>query len=196
MAEIPNDRYITVKRNADGDIVVLVGEKNATTYHGEEIWKIGYVKETFAWMQEQNPEIEEWHIGEFATAGEYAKAGNPDGDEDWAFNTWCGVKKKNSSAAHWVFLTTRTLGGAHKTNICASHCANFVRYIEEFRAAVLGPKINNAKNDNAQGGTGRGTSATGGMSPVTAPAEQFELVQVIREGTSEIMIKRLKTNNK
>ena len=32
MTEIPNDRYITVKRDEKGEIVVLVSGKPATTY--------------------------------------------------------------------------------------------------------------------------------------------------------------------
>jgi len=42
---------------------------------------------------------------------------------------------------------------------------------------------------NVQGGTGRGTSAPGVMSLITAPAdktEQFELVKVIRKGNIKI----------
>jgi len=167
MAEIPNDRYITVKRNADGEIVVLVGEKNATTYYGQGIWNIVYVKEIFAWMQKQNPEIEEWHIGAFATAGEYAKVGNPSGE--FGPNAWCRVKKKNSSAAPWVFYYTYT-SAVFCANGCAYRCALNVRDYASFRGAVLGSAIDKAKNDNAQGG----------MSPVTAPVAKIGDEYVIK----------------
>ena len=149
MTEIPNDKYITVKRNADGEIVVLVGDKPATEYHGREIYDIEYVKKTFAWMQEQNPEIEEFHIGAFATAGEYAEAGNPDGK--FGRNAWCRVKKKGASAAPWVFYHTSGSAG-NCAYLCAYLCASGVRDYASFRSAVLGSAIHkgNTKNDNAQ----------------------------------------------
>ncbi len=149
MTEIPNDRYITVKRDEKGEIVVLVGDKLAKTYHGEKIWYIEYVEEIFAWMQEQNPEIEEFHIGAFATRGKYAEVGNPSGE--FGPNAWCRVKKKGSSWAPWVFY--RTYGSAvYCAGRCASNCANSVRDNASFRSAVLGSAIDkgNTKNDNAQ----------------------------------------------
>ena len=149
MTEIPNDRYITVKRDEKGEIVVLVGDKPATTYHGEEIWNIECVKEIFAWMQEQNPEIEEFYIGAFATRGEYAEVGNPSGE--FGPNAWCRVKKKGSSASPWVFHYTYG-SAAYCANDCAIYCARYVRGYESFRDAVFGAAIDkgNTKNDNAQ----------------------------------------------
>lgn len=149
MTEIPNDRYITVKRDEKSEIVVLVGDKPATTYHGEKIWYIEFVKEIFAWMQEQNPEIEEFHIGAFATRGKYAEVGNPSGEI--GPNAWCRVKKKGSSAAPWVFNFTLSsaVSCAHD---CAYYCASRVRFNALFRSVVLGLAIDkgNTKNDNAQ----------------------------------------------
>ncbi len=149
MTDIPNDRYITVKRDEKGEIVVLVGDKPATTYHGEKIWNIECVKEIFAWMQEQNPEIEEFHIGAFATRGKYAEVGNPSGK--FGPNAWCRVKKKGSSRAPWVFLYTYG-SAASCAYYCAAGCARYVRANASFRSVVLGSAIDkgNTKNDNAQ----------------------------------------------
>ena len=149
MTEISNDRYITVKRDEKGEIVVLVGDKPATTYHGEKIWLIESVKKIFAWMQEQNPEIEEFHIGAFATRGKYARVGNPSGE--FGPNAWCRVKKKGSSRAPWVFYYTHG-SAAHCASRCAYYCAYYVRGYASFRSAVLGSAIDkdNTKNDNAQ----------------------------------------------
>lgn len=149
MTEIPNDRYITVKRDEKGEIVVLVGDKPATKYNDQEIYNIEYVKETFAWMQEQNPEIEEWHIGAFATRGKWAEAGNP--DEEFGPYAWCRVKTKNSSAAPWLFSYTYNSADRCARD-CAGGCACRVRSNADFRSAVLGSAIDkgNTKNDNAQ----------------------------------------------
>ncbi len=117
---------------------MLVGDKPATTYHGEKIWNIECVKEIFAWMQEQNPEIEEFHIGAFATEGKYAKAGNPSGK--FGPYAWCRVMKKNPSAAPWVFGYTYG-SAANCAYYCASNCAYAVRGYASFRAAVLGSAI-------------------------------------------------------
>ncbi len=144
MANIPNTEYITV--NANG---IFVGDKPATTYHGEKIWNIEYVKETFAWMQEQNPKIEEFHIGAFATCGKYAEVGNPSGE--FGPNAWCRVKKKGAFASPWVFGFTRG-SAAFCAFYCANYCSYYVRDHASFRSAVFGAAIDkgNTKNDNAQ----------------------------------------------
>ncbi len=149
MTEIPNDRYITVKCDEKGKIVVLVGGKPATTYHGGEIWNIEYVKEIFAWMQEQNSEIEEFHIGAFATRGKYAEFGNPSGE--FGPNAWCRVKKKGSSRAPWVFNITYS-SAAYCAYDCAYYCASRICVGASFRSAVFGSAMDkgNTKNDNAQ----------------------------------------------
>ena len=138
MTEIPNDRYITVKRDEKGEIVVLVGDKPATRYHGEDIYGMKYVKNMFAWMQEQNPEIEEFHIGAFATRGKYAEVGNPSGE--FGPNAWCRVKKKSSSGGAWVFLSALSSADDCAT-YCAYGCAGDVRARAGFRRALLGSAI-------------------------------------------------------
>ena len=130
MTDIPNTEYITI--NKDG---IFVGGKPATTYRGEKIWNIDFVKWVFAWMQEQNPKIEEFHIGTFVTLGECAKPGNPDG----AFgpNAWCRVKYKNGNLGAWVFIYTSG-SAAYCANGCATGCAYAVRDYASFRSAVFG----------------------------------------------------------
>lgn len=138
MNDIPNTEFITVKRDDKGRVGVFVGGKPATHYRGEKIWNIEYVKETFAWMQEQNPEIEEFHIGAFATRGKYAEVGNPSGE--FGPNAWCRVKKKGSSSAPWVFFNPYG-SAANCAYYCASSCASFVRVNASFRRALLGSAI-------------------------------------------------------
>ncbi len=130
MANIPNTEYITV--NANG---IFVGGKPATTYRGEKICNIDYVKRVFAWMQEQNPNIAEFHIGAFESLGGCAKPGNPDG----AFgpNAWYRVKYKNGNLGAWVFDLTYS-SAADCAYYCASNCAYGVRPYASFRSAVFG----------------------------------------------------------
>ncbi|MBP5795200.1 MAG: hypothetical protein J6W41_04260 [Alphaproteobacteria bacterium] len=130
MANIPNTEYITV--NAKG---IFVGGKPATTYRGEKICDIDCVERVFAWVQEQNPNIAEFHIGAFVTPGKRAKPGNPDG----AFgpNAWCRVKYKNGKFGAWVFNLT-DYSAALCAYYCASICALFVRNYASFRSAVFG----------------------------------------------------------
>ncbi|MBR6837954.1 MAG: hypothetical protein IKM94_00065 [Alphaproteobacteria bacterium] len=140
MTNIPDTEYITVKRDKDGQVGVFVGGNPATTYHGEKICNIDYVKEVFAWMQEQNPEIEEFHIGAFKTRGEHAKPGNPNGV--FGPNAWCRVKFKNGKLGAWVFYDTASLA-ANCAHNCANYCARYVRGDASFRSAVLGAVIDN-----------------------------------------------------
>ena len=150
MAQMTDKDYITVKREQNGKIGIFVGGKPATMYRGEGIYDIEYVKRIFAWMQERDSEIEEFHIGAFATLGEYAKTGNP--GAKFGPNAWCRIKKKNSSRAPWVFASASS-SAANCASNCARYCAVNVRGSASFRSAVLGfaaiDKVN-AKNDNAQ----------------------------------------------
>ena len=130
MADISNTEYITV--NADG---ISVGGKPATTYRVARIYNADKVKKYFAWMQEQNPNITEIHIGAFVTPGKYAKPGNPDGI--FGPNGWCRVKYKNGNLAEWVFYNTYG-AAADCAYSCAYNCASLVRDHASFRSAVFG----------------------------------------------------------
>lgn len=134
MVDIPNTEYITVKRDKRNKIDIYVGDKTSTEYHGQEIYYTNYVKEVFAWMQEQNPEIEEFRIGAFDTPGEYAKVGSPSGK--YGPNAWCGVKLRSGGAA-WVFYYTSSSAACCAYD-CAYYCARNVRAISVFRSAVFG----------------------------------------------------------
>ncbi len=144
MANIPNTEYITV--NANG---IFVGGKPATTYRGQEIYDIDYVKHVFEWMQAQHPNIAEFHIGAFATRGEYAKPGNPDGV--FGPNGWCRVKYKNGNLGAWVFDGTYRLA-ANCAGHCAYSCVLYVCNHALFRSAVFGlanDKQNSQPKQNA-----------------------------------------------
>ena len=144
MANIPNTEYIIV--NKDG---IFVGGKPATTYRGEDICGMQDVKNMFAWMQEQNPNITEFHIGAFATLGQFAQTGNPSGNH--GPNAWCRVKFKNGKLGAWVFnYTSNSATGC--ANYCAGNCAYYVRDDAAFRAAVFGAandKQNSQPKQNA-----------------------------------------------
>ncbi len=136
MTDIKNTEYITV--NANG---VFVGGKTATTYRGQKVYDTDYVKyntdymkRVFAWMQEQNPNIIEFHIGAFVTPGEYAKPGNPDGV--FGPNAWCRVKYKNGNLGAWVFFYAYG-SAADCASYCAGNCAYSVRNYASFRSAVF-----------------------------------------------------------
>lgn len=134
MVDIPNTEYITVKRDKNGQVGIFVGGKPATTYRGEKIYNADKVKKYFAWMQEQNPNITEIHIGAFETPGEYAKPGNPDGI--FGPNGWCRVKFENGKLGAWVFYYTSS-SAANCAGYCAINCAEFVRHYASFRSAVF-----------------------------------------------------------
>ena len=130
MSDIKNTQYITI--NQDG---IFVGGKPATTYLGEKICKIDFVKWIFAWMQEQNPNITEFHIGAFETRGEQAKPGNPNGV--FGPNAWCRVKYKNGNLGAWVFINSYS-SADYCAYYCAGGCADYVRRYASFRSAVFG----------------------------------------------------------
>lgn len=131
MTDIPNTKYITI--NKDG---IFVGGKPATTYRGEEIYGIDYVKKAFELMQRQNPDVEEFHVGAFKTPGKYAKAGNPSGE--CGPNAWCRIKLRGMDvpSALWVFDCSYP-SVTDCAYFCANYCMSFVRARVGFRTAVL-----------------------------------------------------------
>ncbi len=136
---MPTDAYITVKRNEKGEVDIYVGGKPARTYHGQNIWDIPYIKEVFEWMQAQNPDIEEFHIGAFATRGDkMGQTGNP--SSGFGPHAWCRLKFKNGKYGAWVFRRTNS-SAADCANRCADYCAFYVRDYAVFRAAVFNAPI-------------------------------------------------------
>ena len=140
MADIPNTAYITVKRNKNGEVGVFVGGKPATHYRGVNIYDINYVKDIFAWIQGQNPNITELHVLSSETSGGYATVGNPSSTH--GIYAWCRVKYKDGQFGGWFFddayTSATALGCAH---ICAARCAHDVRANVAFRRAVLGTAL-------------------------------------------------------
>ena len=153
MSEIKDTDYITVKRGQDGQIGVFVGGKPATTYRGQEIYDIDYVKRVFEWMEKQCPNIAEFHIMSSITSGEYAETGNPlpgkSDDDKNAIYAWCRIVLNDSSAAPWVFYDALGSAGLCAYN-CAHHCAYAVRDAASFRSAVLG-FVTNTKDRSIKG---------------------------------------------
>ena len=136
---MPTDAYITVKRNEKGEVDIYVGGKPATKYRGQNIWEVPYIKECFECMQGQNPDIEEFHIGAFATRGdEWGETGNP--SSGFGPNAWCRLKFKNGKYGSWVFGITFS-SAASCAFYCADFCAYNVRDYAGFRAAVFDSPI-------------------------------------------------------
>ena len=131
MTNIPDTEYITVKRDEKGDVGVFVGGKPATTYRGEKIDYIEYIKEVFAWMQEQNPDITEFHIMSSETNGEHAKSGEP--SSKTGNNSWCRVVTRDITPVSWVLILKR-----QSANVGAFLCAYAVRTFANFRSALFG----------------------------------------------------------
>ncbi|MCQ2581075.1 MAG: hypothetical protein MJ164_02790 [Alphaproteobacteria bacterium] len=132
---MPTDTYITVKRNEKGEVEVYVGGKPATKYRGQNIWDVPYIKECFEWMQAQNPDIEEFHIGAFATPGAgRGQTGNP--SSGFGPHAWCRLKFKNVKYGAWVFVCTYS-SAAVCAGYCARLCADGVRRYADFRSAVF-----------------------------------------------------------
>ncbi len=136
--------YITVKRGPDGNVGIFVGGKITTEYRGEPIFDIDFVKDVFAWMQEQYPQIEEFHTGAFSGRGKYCLAGDPaliSGP-----HAWCRVKLKNSSLTPWFFNSSfRSYDLC--ANVCASKCAYAFFVDLRFRSALIS-LIDNPKTTN------------------------------------------------
>ena len=133
MANIPNTKYITVKRDENGAVGVFVGGKPATTYRGVIIYDKSYVKDIFAWIQEQNPNITELHVLSSKTSGGYATVGNP--SPEHGSNAWCRVKNNDGKLGGWGFCSTYT-SATDCANDCAFNCARNVRADAAFRRAV------------------------------------------------------------
>ncbi|MBP9999077.1 MAG: hypothetical protein KBT14_00065, partial [Proteobacteria bacterium] len=133
--DIPTDAYITVKRDEKGEVEIYVGGKPTTKYRGQDIWDIPFIKKYFEWMQGQNSDIKEFHIGAFATPGyKEGETGNP--SSVFGPNAWCRLKFKNGKYGTWVF--NRTYGSAgNYAYLCAGRCALSVRTNAGFRDAVF-----------------------------------------------------------
>ncbi|MBP9999589.1 MAG: hypothetical protein KBT14_02745, partial [Proteobacteria bacterium] len=130
---MPTGAYITV--NANG---IFIDGKPARKYLGYNIWDVPYIKEFFAWMQGQNPDIEEFHIGAFETPGEFARSGNP--SSGFGPHAWCRLKFKNGKYGAWVFYDTYG-SAAFCANDCAYRCAGYVRSRTGFCTAVFNAPI-------------------------------------------------------
>ena len=133
MAVIPDTEYITVKREKDR-VGIFVGGKPATDYRGVIIYDINYVKNIFAWIQEQNPDITELHVLLSKTSGRYATVGNP--SPEHGRYAWCRVKNNDGKLGGWVF-TCEYVSAAFSASYCAYDCAFYVRAFAAFQRAVL-----------------------------------------------------------
>ena len=134
MADIPNTEYITI--NKDG---VFVGGKPATHYRGVKIYGINYVKNAFAGIQEQNPNIIELHVLSSKTSGEFATVDNPSSKH--GSNAWCRVKNNGGKLGNWVFGYAYT-SAAYCAFNCANDCAyDVLRADAAFRRALLGTAL-------------------------------------------------------
>ena len=135
MTDIPNTAYITVKRDDKGQIGTFVGGEPETEYCGEVIFHANYVKDVFAGMQEENPNITEFHIGAFETRGKFKKTGKPSGK--YGPNAWCRVVSGDIVPSSWVFYSAYS-SATDCAHYCANDCANDVWVDAGLRTAVFG----------------------------------------------------------
>ena|GEM_PF-4286149 len=144
MLVMPDAEYITVKRDENGQVGIFVGGKPATHYRGVNIYDINYVKDIFAWIQEQNPNITELHVLSSKTWGKFAKVGNGNPSFEHGENAWCRVKNNDGKLGDWVFCDECCV------NLCALNCARYLRWHPAFQRAVLGTFDNGQNGKNAQ----------------------------------------------
>lgn len=160
MADIPNNKYTTINEGR-----ISVGGKSATTYRGEQIKSLNYVREYFADIQELNKNVVELHVISSETRGKYAKPGNP--SEKTGPSVWCRIKLKNGNLTAWVFIGT--YGSATNcAGICAYDCVITVRYDASFRQAVLSATIDNGQNDATNTKVSRSLGCVGVLSRIFA----------------------------
>ncbi len=121
MNDIPNTEFITVKYDDKGVVDVFVGGKPATTYRGQDIEEIKYVKSVFKWELKKNPFIAEFQIMSSITEGEYAETGNPSAEP--GPTAWGRIALKDGTTADWVWDGKRV-----SAELCAKNCAREFAY--------------------------------------------------------------------
>ncbi len=130
-----NTKYIAVKRDDLGDVVFFVGGRQALTYRGEKIYDLCYgVENKFTWMQEENPNIMEWHVMSSKTHGKFGKVDNPSSEP--GRYAWMRVVLSDGTVGDWVFVYADR-SAADCAHYCAYECALNVRANAAFRRAVL-----------------------------------------------------------
>ncbi len=145
MLVMPDAEYITVKRDENGQVGIFVGGKPATHYRGVKINDINYVKDAFAGIQKQNPNITELHGLSSETS---AMVGNP--SPEHGRYAWCRVKNNDGKLGGWVFAYAYA-SAADCAYDCAYICAFNVLAYATFRRAVLVTAFDNGQNGkNAQ----------------------------------------------
>lgn len=135
MSDIPNTEYITI--NKDG---IFVGGEPATHYRGEEIVRADGVRENFALIQQDRPDVAELHVLSSETYCEFAGlVGVPSGNH--GPNLWYRVKLNDGYVADWVFK-----GSYRSADSCARYCANHGSYyVWRNSSRIFGYTIKNGK---------------------------------------------------
>ena len=172
MTDISNTEYITI--NKDG---VFVGGKPATTFHGKGIYFLDKIKANFAALRNENPEVQELHVGAFETKGIFAKKGNPVGV--FGKNAWTCAKMSDGRLGPWVFSSKfRSASGC--ACYCASICSHSICHNPSLRLAMLKfvekdeeTNIDNKPTEDKQ-------------------KEKYETVSVIKKGIYKITIEKIK----
>lgn len=141
MFYIPNNKYITINKNG-----LFVGEKNAICYRGRKIGFVNHVKENFAKIQAEYPEIKEFHVGAFGTMGEYANVREP--SRGFGLNAWCRVKLFDNRLGHWVFYNAYSSIQSCIHN-CAYDCVHGFRYYYLMRSSMLNFETDKEENKTA-----------------------------------------------
>ena len=160
MTDISNTEYITI--NKDG---VFAEGRPATTYHGKKIQYITGAKANFAEIQNQNPKIQELHIGAFETEGKLAEQGNPSGV--FGRTVWCRVKLFDGRLGPWVFT-----GWYGSASTCAAYCVSGSGYIVRHNPDICLALLDFAEKDSVK--------------------EQYKTISVFKTGLFRVIIEKIK----
>jgi len=175
MIDISNTEYITI--NKDG---VFVGGKPATVYHRKAISFLDKIKANFAALRNENPELQELHVGAFETKGVFAKKGNP--SEVFGKNAWIRVKMSDGRLGNWAFCNT--FGSASG---CACYCANYCGSIVRINSDMRSAMFNFTKEDKETNTENKQTEQSKKQSK-----GQHKIISAIKIGDFKITIEKTK----
>jgi hypothetical protein len=127
--------YITIT-----DSKVMVGGKETTTYHGQQIWMSGILPSYFKNIQqivkdEYGAAPIEMHVLSSGTSGRYAKPGTPSVKP--GKNAWVQFVFANGTKTPWVLYDPYSSASGGAGN-CALNCGYVVRAYSDFRVGVFG----------------------------------------------------------
>ena len=127
--------YITIT-----DTKVMVGGKETTTYHGQQIWMSGILPGYFKDIQQivegrYGTAPIEMRVLSSKTLGQYAKPGTPSAEP--GKNAWVQFVFANGTKTPWGFDYSYSSASVCAAR-CARDCGRYVRADSAFRVGVFG----------------------------------------------------------